>query len=148
MKAEFEVIRNKNIDKIMDMADKKSVLSLAIKICSQAKALAPVDKGQLRNAIMYKGNNAKGAFNDRNGEEADHEIEIGGLASDKEMCVGFNLKHGIYQEFGTRKMPPQPFLRPAVALYQGQNAVDIIKKIHDEEMRGPLKAGMTRETFV
>jgi HK97 gp10 family phage protein len=143
----FEVIRNKNIDKLMDMADKKSVLALAVKVCAQAKSLVPWKTGRLRNAIMYKGNNAKGSFNDRSGEKADNEINVGGLPSDKEVCVGFNLNYGIYQEFGTRKMKPQPFLRPAVALYQGQKAVDIIKKIHDEELRGPLKAGMTRETF-
>ncbi|MDD4689073.1 MAG: HK97 gp10 family phage protein [Eubacteriales bacterium] len=143
----MEIIRNGDIIDIMDKASKKSVIALAVQICSQAKALAPWKHGRLRNSIMYKNNKVKGAFNNKPGELAEKEIQIGSLNSDKEMVVGFNLDYGIYQEFGTRKMKPQPFLRPAIALYQGQKAVNVIKKIHDEELRGSLKQGQKRETF-
>jgi HK97 gp10 family phage protein len=40
------------------------------------------------------------------------------IASDKPRAltrdVGTNVKYGVYLEFGTRKMAPRPFLKPAL----------------------------------
>ena len=138
-------IKNLDTNIFFDKADTKSITGLCIKIASQAKTLAPADKGRLRNAIMYKTNKEDGGFNDSSDEKAANKIE--GKPGVGEGFVGFNLEYGIYQEFGTRNMAPQPFLRPAIAIYQGQKAVDIIKKIHEEELRGSLKPGQKRETF-
>ena len=147
----MEIIRNGNMDVIFDGANEKSVLEIAITICSQAKTLAPspgkTGTGRLRNAIMYKNNKTKGGFNDSGMEQADKEITTGSMKKN-EMAVGFNLEYGIYQEFGTRYMKPQPFLRPAIALMKGAPMADIIKKIHAEELRGKLRPGQKRETFV
>ena len=139
-------IKNLDTNVFFDKADTKAITELCAKIVAQAKTFAPADKGRLRNSIMYKLENSHtGGFNDSSDEKAENKIE--GKPGVGEGFVGFNLEYGIYQEFGTRNMAPQPFLRPAIAIYQGQKAVDIIKKIHEEELRGSLKPGQKRETF-
>lgn len=66
-----------------------------------ARAKAPVDTGQLRSSISSQ-------------------------ASGFNCLVGTNVEYGIYQELGTYKMPPHPFLVPA--LEENENEiVNIIK---------------------
>ena len=146
---DFDVtfISNGDIKKILDIATEKSSLEVAINAAAQAKALAPVDSGRLRNAIMYKTTKKKGGFNNVSGESAPFEVTTR-PREDKEAIVGFNLLYGVYQEFGTRRMKPQPFLRPSMALVKGANGADIIKKIQEEELRGKLKPGQKRESFI
>lgn len=64
-------------------------------IVARARQLAPVDTGALRESIGYVV-----AVNEAGGK---HELHI---------QVG--VPHGIYQEFGTRNIPPHPFIRPAL----------------------------------
>ena len=145
-KVEVELIRNGDLRKIFSSATKKSLKALAIRGASQAKALAPVDKSQLRNSIMWKTRNEEGGFNNKSGINAEDKLEEQQLKDD-EAIVGFNLLYGIYQEYGTRKMKPQPFLRPALALQKGADSVEIIKKIQEEELKGSLSKTKERVKF-
>lgn len=121
-------------------------LEIAINVTAQAKELAPVDLGQLRNSIMYKTPLKKGGFNDSEGKQAVSEITPIPLLN--EAYVGTNSDHGVYPEFGTRKMAPKPYLRPAIEMVvKGHDPLIVLKKIADEQMRGALKKGQTRETF-
>ena len=121
-------------------------LEIAINVTAQAKELAPVDLGQLRNSIMYKTPLKKGGFNDSEGKRA--VAEITPIPLPNEAYVGANTEYAPYQEFGTRKMAPQPYLRPAIEIVaKGHDALDVLKKISDEQMRGALKKGQKRETF-
>lgn len=70
----------------------KAVQKTAADITATAKSKAPVDTGNLKNSIGYN-------FGMSGGEIY---AEIGPTA-----------EYGIYQEFGTSKMAPQPFLTPA-----------------------------------
>jgi len=66
----------------------KALETSAILVENEAKHLAPVDLGNLRNSI-------------------DHE-------SDNESAtIGTNVEYAPFQEFGTSKMKSQPFLTPA-----------------------------------
>lgn len=65
------------------------VAKAALDIEGRAKAVAPVDTGALRSSIGAR--------------------RVGELLW--EVAVGAD--YGIYQEFGTRFMPAQPFLLPA-----------------------------------
>lgn len=67
-----------------------------------ARAKAPVDTGQLRSSISSQ-------------------------ASGFNCVVGTNVEYGIYQEFGTYKMPPHPFLIPALE----ENENEIVNRIRD-----------------
>ena len=65
-----------------------------------------------------------------------------------EAYVGTNLEYAPYQEFGTRTMTPQPYLRPAIdVVVKGTSAMQVLAKINQETMRGALKKGQKRETF-
>ena len=59
-----------------------------------AKMKAPVDTGRLRSSITS---------------------EVRGVGADTVGVVGSNVVYAPYQEFGTRKMPAHPYLRPALA---------------------------------
>ncbi len=125
--------------------------AVAALVTAQAKVLAPVNKqpgmgGQLRNSIMWKTNRDSGGFNDGSGDVAQEEISV--LPKPDEAYVGVNLNYAIYQEFGTRYMAPNPYLRPAIAIILGGKAKNIMKRINEERMRGALKEGQKRETFI
>jgi len=60
----------------------------------RAKEICPVDTGRL-----------KGSITTHAGETED--------GNRHEVCVGTNVEYAPYVEFGTRKMNPKPYLRPA-----------------------------------
>jgi HK97 gp10 family phage protein len=67
-----------------------AVTKAAADIEAQAKVRAPVDTGLLKNSIQSR----------REG--------------DLRHIVESPVHYSVYQEFGTRKMPAQPFMLPAV----------------------------------
>lgn len=56
-----------------------------------AKEEAPVDTGELRNSISHA------------------------TMDNKAVAIGTNTEYAIYQEMGTYKMPPHPFIKPAIS---------------------------------
>jgi len=148
MSVEFKKV--KGLDKIIDKSIDVGILETCIKITAEAKSLAPVNKqigtgGRLRNSIMYKTNIKDGGLNDSGGERADRPLDI--QPKQLEGYIGANLEYAIYQEYGTRRMRPQPFLRPAGLIVKSGNQADVIRKIEEETAKGVLQAGQTRETF-
>lgn len=82
-------------EKLMDVVmeqGRKRISRVCIAIENDAKRVVPVDTGTLRRSIA-------------------HEIEV----SPTEIVgrVGTNTKYAPYVEYGTYKMPAQPYLRPA-----------------------------------
>jgi len=148
MSVEFRKV--KGLDKIIDKSIDVGILETCIKITAEAKSLAPVNKqigigGRLRNSIMYRTTLKEGGLNDSGGDRADGPLNI--QPKKLEGYVGANLEYAIYQEYGTRKMSPQPFLRPAGLLVKSKNINDVIKRIKEETERGVLDGTTTRETF-
>jgi HK97 gp10 family phage protein len=124
---------------------KNSNLELGTQIASQAKALAPVQYGQLRNSISATSLSKSVLLNNSSGEKAE-KLETSGLSGD-EVYVGSNSDHTIYQEYGTVKQPAQPFLRPATELKaKGANVADIVSKYNRKAMEAELKK--RKETVV
>lgn len=119
-------------DEVFRKIDAKAVTAIAIKVTSQAKDLAPVDKGLLRNSLMWKTSQASGLLEE--GAPIDDTV-----SADNEALVGSSVEYAVYQEFGTRFMAPKPFLRPAAALIGGAAVADIVKKIADEQLKGTLR---------
>ena len=140
-----EIYKVKNLDNILQQGTNAGVLETCIKIATQAKVLAPVKDGRLRNSIMYRTKFQEGMFNDSGGLSAPKKLDS--QPKDNEGYVGSNLDYAVYQEFGTRYTRPQPYLRPAALIVKGAKASDVIKKIKEETERGVLKAGRARETF-
>jgi hypothetical protein len=48
----------------VEAGNKQSLLSAAVGVTAQAKALSPVDEGELRNSIMWKTEDSEGGFNE------------------------------------------------------------------------------------
>jgi HK97 gp10 family phage protein len=108
---------------------RKGMITTAINVTSQAKSLAPVDKGQLRGSIMYKaGTGEEGGLTE--GQALTGKVDKGSI------IVGSAVEHAVYQEYGTRKMAAQPFLRPAVAIVTaGQTAVKAMREAMQDSVR-------------
>lgn len=71
-----------------------------------AKQLSPIDTGRLRASLThYKEGNT--------------------------VYIGTNVTYGVYQELGTRHMPPQPYLRPGLNNSRGALAALWGKPIQD-----------------
>lgn len=73
-------------------AARSAVAKTAADISRDAKILAPVDTGNLRNSIGYD------LRHERDGSEAE---------------IGPTANYGIYLEYGTSVMAAQPYLGPA-----------------------------------
>lgn len=143
-----EIYKVKNLDDILQQGTNVGVLETCIRIATEAKLLAPVAKengGRLRNSIMYKTKFQEGMLNDSGGLSAPKKLDS--QPKENEGYVGTNLEYAVYQEFGTRYMAPQPYLRPAGLIVKGTGAGEVIKRIKEETERGVLRAGMKRETF-
>jgi hypothetical protein len=126
--------------KAVDKATVKSSLALGTAIAAQAKLLAPVDEGQLRNSLSASNLKDTKLLNTQPGEQAE-PLDTKGLKEDQ-VYVGSNSDHAVAQEYGVGKknITAQPYLRPAAELITGQNSIEgIFKKYGAEEMNRELK---------
>ncbi len=115
-------------------ASEKMVLEMAIRLANQAKLLAPVDLGQLRNSISVATKNQTGIELNKHGGEQAPPLKQDGLKG-PDAYVGSNVAHAVYQEYGTMYQKAQPFLRPAKELVMdGATAEQVMKKWSNEEM--------------
>ena len=131
-------IKHGNVSKAIKDIVKNSNLELGVQIASQAKALSPVDLGQLRNSISASNLEQTVLLNNKQGDEA-KELNTSGLKDD-EVYVGSNSDHALYQEYGTIRQPAQPFLRPSAELKaKGSNVADIVSKYNAKAMKEELK---------
>ena len=80
-----EVIEAKN------EAIARALEAIGIQAEGDVAELAPVDTGRLRDSIT-------------------HEVD----ESEEAVYVGTNVEYAVYQEYGTSKMKPHPFLKPGI----------------------------------
>lgn len=132
--SKIEFIKYGNIQKGVIDGQKNVVTKICAKVAAQAKALAPVDTGNLRGSIGYEiqGQNTS-------------EPPIQEKPKQNEGYVGSYINYALYQEYGTRKMAAQPYLRPAIEIVNGGDVKNVMKKAMDETLKGALKNGVFRE---
>jgi HK97 gp10 family phage protein len=136
----FEAKRTKygNVKSAVSNGKAISNLMIGAAIASQAKLLAPVDYGQLRNSLSASNTSRTELLNNMPGEKAE-ALDTQGLKDD-EVYAGSNSDHAIFQEYGTVKQPAQPFLRPAMeAIVQRKDPAEIFAKYGREAMERELK---------
>lgn len=131
--------------KAVKLALNPSSLNIGVAIASQAKLLAPVDHGQLRNSISVSTLKETkllndGKFSPKNSPmEYAEELDTKGL-KDGEAYVGSNSDHAIHMEYGTIKAVAQPFLRPSAELIMDRKTpADVVAKYCNEQMEKELK---------
>jgi len=123
--------------KAVKLALNPSSLNIGVAIASQAKLLAPVDHGQLRNSISVSTLKETKLLNNKSGEFAE-ALDTQGLKS-SEAYAGTNSDHAIYMEYGTVKVVAQPFLRPSAELIVGgETPANIIMRYCNEQMEREL----------
>jgi HK97 gp10 family phage protein len=92
-------------------------------ILAAARSMAPVDTGRLKKAIFMRSQRV---------QRGDVTVAIGVRRG--------RVFYGWFQEFGTKYLPPQPFMRPAWDAHKG----DLIRKIGAmlwDEVRVRVKRG-------
>ena len=123
-----------DIPKAIQDGSDAAILELVQNVVTQAKRICPFDTGQLRNSIM--GQVKGGSYGHQGGPTLSERPKEG------EGYVGTAVAHGIYNEFGTRYMPAQPYLRPAIAVEaNGQKAASVIKELQLEAVKAGMKKG-------
>ena len=131
MSKDVEVIVNGDPTEGSEMTIDNGNLELVVRVTSQAKSLCPVDTGSLRRSIMWKVPERSGGLEE--GEPVTEEVKKGsGL-------VGTATDYAGYVEFGTRRQPAQPYLRPAVEIeILGPNGANILTETAIQEMAKAL----------
>ncbi len=140
------LIKYGDVDKAVADGMDKAFLEIAIRTVTLAKASVPVDFGVLGASIMSKGplDPAYGL-----GSPATSESGRGGggvppglstQVSGHEVVVGSAVEYALYQEFGTRRMAAQPYLRPAIQIAVGHGkASEVIAKYNSDEVKNAVK---------
>lgn len=119
-------------------ARKSSNLGIGAAIASQAKALAPVEYGELRNSISASSIAKNVLLNTQAGDRA-NALDTSGLKEDQ-VYVGSNSDHAVFQEYGTKYMVAQPYIRPSKeSVVDGKKASQIIVDFNLKEMKQELK---------
>lgn len=123
----------------INKASSLSSFQIAKLISGQSKALAPTDDGLLRNSIMAISDKGQDSgLNNNSGEKSN--LSLKDQPKKGSAHVGTALDYGIYQEFGTRRMRAQPYLRPSAAIITGQSKTfDFVSQIFDKEVKKSTK---------
>ncbi len=101
---------------------------------NKAKSLVPVGEGDLRDSITTKKERAK---RQRGSAKFARQTGISMLTGPTGKQEGGNP---AWQEFGTVKMTPQPYMRPA-ADSEGQKVIaDVAKELQDAVMKSVARA--------
>lgn len=140
-----EVIINKNIfaKEGAEESLKDVILNTAIEVHKNATSNAPTDTGALRNSLMWRTSwDGDGGHNSQGGEKSDEKLSTRPRGS--EGIVGSAQDYATYQEFGTRNMAAQPYLRPAGDAVRGATASEIAKKWGREAMAEEFKQRKTK----
>jgi HK97 gp10 family phage protein len=112
---------------------KAAIVQTMVRLRAQAVQLSPDDEGTLKSSIMWRkswGSDSFGFPSQDGGVPGAQIPKPDGISG----VVGTGIEYGVYQEFGTRYMPAQPYLRPAADSIRGATAQDIAKKWGREAM--------------
>jgi HK97 gp10 family phage protein len=124
---DFINININGLDKIKDKMQKamkideirQAMIQGGLMIEGDAKRLSPFDTGRLRSSISTNWDDSSMS---RASVQSPAKNDDGVSQPTKEtgdICVvriGTNVEYAMYQEYGTRYMPPHSFLHPAVAM--------------------------------
>lgn len=105
---DFKMVSHK--DDVLDaveFAKLRAMEIIGMKAEKYAKALCPVDTGNLRNSISHR------------------------VVGTDEVHIGTNVEYAPYVELGTSRMHARPFLRPAVTDHMSE-----YKNIAKNELHG------------
>jgi HK97 gp10 family phage protein len=119
---------------------RRVLLKAAAPIDETASNMAPVETGKLQVSVI--------TGTKLTGRQRSSAYKAGRLGV-MEVHVGTAMSRGLFQEFGTYKMPASPFMRPAFDMRKGEAEQIIatelwveIRKAADRAARKRTKAGL------
>jgi len=122
--------------KAIHLGSREGMIEIAMNVTTQAKLFAPVAAikgGRLKNSIMWLSSWGKKGGN-KGGDVLREKPE------ENSIHIGTAVEYGLYQEFGTRKMEAQPFLRPAAdKVVNGTQGVTAMKKAIEKSVAKRMK---------
>lgn len=137
-----------DVDKAVSDGMDKAFLEMASRVVTLAKEAVPVDLGFLGGSIMANTNLEKGVGYGNPGTKGGGGANPGTppklsqeATGDHEAYVGSAVEYAVYQEFGTRKMAAQPYLRPAIAIVAGGGKASLVmKKYNSDEVKNAVRS--------
>jgi len=96
----------------------RNVFEYGIVIQGNAVLACPKDTGRLAASITVKTRDKFNPSPHKGPTQPGDLIEKPN--ANNEALVGTNVDYATYQEYGTRKMSPQPYMRPAADITQGK----------------------------
>ena len=132
MKTKITRTKLVNVKKAVERANVETAFEYGRIIASQAKVLAPVKEGQLRNSISVISPTKSALLNNRSSDKKAPPLDKTGL-KENEVYVGSNVGHAAAQEYGINTVA-QPYLRPAKELVDGGDVADILKRYSRKAM--------------
>lgn len=115
--ADFDLtMYDKQAIRAIDGTLEEGILKTAIEVTAQAKDLCPVADymgGNLKGSIQWKTDKGQSGGDTSSTALTEQPPKNGAI-------VGTPVEYAVYQEFGTRKMNAQPFLRPAMDVVSGE----------------------------
>ena len=117
---------------VKQQAIKDILLEHGFKIESYAKELVPVDTGRLRASIStnWSGSGRGEGRTDSKAEPGDGVGQPQGKPG-MTVVVGSNVSYAPFQEHGTKRMKPRPYLHPAYFMYEGEVVKRVGKVLKD-----------------
>lgn len=105
MSAEVKMTSNrKELEAELKKAVERALEAVGLTAEAYAKLDCPVDTGRLRNSIS-------------------HAVDV----NEEAAYIGTNVEYAPYVEYGTSRMKPQPYLKPA-ATEHGEEYTEIFEK--------------------
>jgi HK97 gp10 family phage protein len=140
VKLEWLIGSDKALGEIGTKAAEKGVLMRTLKKAAApmdtlASSLAPVDTGRLQTSVIT------GTKLTRGQKSSAYKNGTKGVA---EIHVGTKLSRGLFQEFGTVKMGPHPFMRPAWDATKAQALAIISTELWVEIKKAAARAARKR----
>lgn len=139
-KVEWLVGSDKALAEVGTKATQKNVLVRTLKKAAKgfddaASSLAPVETGKLQISVIT------GTQLTRRQRSSAYKAGSLGVA---EVHVGTALSRGLFQEFGTSKMPASPFMRPAWDNEKGRSLETIKTELWVEIEKAAARAARKR----
>jgi HK97 gp10 family phage protein len=123
----LKALLNKMVKKYPEAA-KQGMLNTAYMIHEDATRMCSVDTGRLRSSLCVA--TKEGVLNE---QAQNKEDVITPPQEDFEVYIGTRTYYGPFIEFGTRKMPAKPYLRPAFDKNINKLTEEIKKEIERAE---------------
>ena len=100
------------------------------------REVGAIDTGRLRGSITHATKDGVSRVRHSNSKGAGQHDAVSRPHSEYEVWIGTNVEYAPYVEYGTRKMSPRPYLRPAL-----DNNRKLVRKLFADALKEGFQRG-------